>query len=105
MGAAIGERLLDEGAELVVWNRTPRRAEPPVARGATRLAAPAPADFALAGSARDLGLAVGAPSRAGGKATVARAALASAQEAVAHGWGGWDLTMQAAWRAGRRAKA
>jgi 3-hydroxyisobutyrate dehydrogenase-like beta-hydroxyacid dehydrogenase len=35
MGTAIAERLLDAGYELVVYNRTPGKAEPLVARGAT----------------------------------------------------------------------
>jgi 3-hydroxyisobutyrate dehydrogenase-like beta-hydroxyacid dehydrogenase len=35
MGAAIGERLLDSGRELVVYNRSPAKAEPLRARGAT----------------------------------------------------------------------
>jgi len=41
MGAAMGERLLDEGRSLVVWNRSPGRAEPLVARGALGAANPA----------------------------------------------------------------
>lgn len=41
MGAAMGERLLDEGRSLVVWNRSPGRAEPLVARGALGVANPA----------------------------------------------------------------
>jgi 3-hydroxyisobutyrate dehydrogenase/2-hydroxy-3-oxopropionate reductase len=41
MGSRIAARLLDAGHELVVWNRTPERAEPLVARGAE--AAPTPA--------------------------------------------------------------
>ena len=35
MGTAIAERLLDAGYELVVFNRTPAKAEPLAARGAT----------------------------------------------------------------------
>lgn len=35
MGAAIGERILSAGAALVVWNRTPGRAEALTAQGAT----------------------------------------------------------------------
>ena len=70
---------------------------------ALRGAEPAPPNFALAGSAKDLGLAVDAAAQAGGDAPVARAALAAVQAAVADGWGERDFPMQAAWRAGRRA--
>lgn len=45
MGAAMAERLLDEGQSLVVWNRSPGRSEAPVARGAVAASSPA----ALAG--------------------------------------------------------
>lgn len=41
MGAAMAERLLDEGQPLVVWNRSPGRAAPLVARGAVGAASPA----------------------------------------------------------------
>jgi 3-hydroxyisobutyrate dehydrogenase-like beta-hydroxyacid dehydrogenase len=37
MGQAVAERLLDAGYPLAVYNRTPERAEPLVARGARRL--------------------------------------------------------------------
>src|SRR5215467_15465737 len=37
MGTAVGERLLDAGAELFVFNRSGGRDEALVARGATRL--------------------------------------------------------------------
>jgi 3-hydroxyisobutyrate dehydrogenase len=47
MGRAISERLLDQGHRLRVWNRSPAKTEPLVARGAK--AAPTPAD-AVAGS-------------------------------------------------------
>jgi len=40
MGSAIGERLLAAGHELVVHNRTPEKAEPLAARGATVAATP-----------------------------------------------------------------
>src|SRR5204862_6564279 len=38
MGSAIGERLLDAGYELLVWNRTSAKAEPLVERGAVACA-------------------------------------------------------------------
>jgi aspartyl-tRNA(Asn)/glutamyl-tRNA(Gln) amidotransferase subunit A len=41
MGAAMGERLLDVGHELVVWNRTAARAAPLLARGARQVTTPA----------------------------------------------------------------
>jgi len=41
MGAAIGERLMAEGHELVVWNRTRDKTEPLVAAGAAEAASPA----------------------------------------------------------------
>jgi len=41
MGAAIGERLLAEGYELVVWNRTKDKAKPLIDAGATGAATPA----------------------------------------------------------------
>jgi 3-hydroxyisobutyrate dehydrogenase-like beta-hydroxyacid dehydrogenase len=41
MGAPMARRLLDAGHDLVVWNRTPERAEPLVAAGAERAATPA----------------------------------------------------------------
>jgi 3-hydroxyisobutyrate dehydrogenase len=41
MGFAMGERLLDEGEELIVWNRTKEKAQPLVARGAKLAATPA----------------------------------------------------------------
>jgi 3-hydroxyisobutyrate dehydrogenase-like beta-hydroxyacid dehydrogenase len=41
MGTAFAERLLDAGYELVVHNRTPRKAEPLVARGAMLASTPA----------------------------------------------------------------
>ena len=47
MGAAIGERLMSVGHQLVVWNRNPDKAKPLVAKGATLAASPA----ALAGEA------------------------------------------------------
>jgi 3-hydroxyisobutyrate dehydrogenase-like beta-hydroxyacid dehydrogenase len=47
MGSRIAARLLDAGHELVVWNRTPGRTEPLVARGARQASTPA----AAAGSA------------------------------------------------------
>jgi len=72
---------------------------------ALRGAGPAPANFALAGSAKDLGLAVEAAMDAGAQAPVARAALASVREAVVDGWGERDFPMQAAWRASRRGKS
>ena len=43
MGAPLAERLLDAGYRLVVWNRTPEKAEPLVARGALRAETPAQA--------------------------------------------------------------
>lgn len=47
MGAAIAERLMAQGHEVLVWNRTPARAEALVAKGARSCASPA----ALAGEA------------------------------------------------------
>jgi 3-hydroxyisobutyrate dehydrogenase-like beta-hydroxyacid dehydrogenase len=41
MGSAIGERLLDAGYALLVWNRTSTRAGPLVERGAVACASPA----------------------------------------------------------------
>jgi 3-hydroxyisobutyrate dehydrogenase len=41
MGAAVGERLLSVGHQLVVWNRNPEKAKPLVAKGATLAATPA----------------------------------------------------------------
>jgi 3-hydroxyisobutyrate dehydrogenase len=41
MGAAIGERLIAEGYELVVWNRTKDKARPLVEAGAAEAATPA----------------------------------------------------------------
>jgi 3-hydroxyisobutyrate dehydrogenase-like beta-hydroxyacid dehydrogenase len=43
MGGAIAGRLLDAGHTVRVWNRTPERADPLVARGAERAATPAEA--------------------------------------------------------------
>lgn len=43
MGRRIAGRLLDAGHDVVVWNRTPAKAEPLVARGATAAASPADA--------------------------------------------------------------
>jgi len=40
MGFAMAERLLDQGHELAVWNRTAAKAEPLAARGAKVLAGP-----------------------------------------------------------------
>jgi 3-hydroxyisobutyrate dehydrogenase-like beta-hydroxyacid dehydrogenase len=40
MGSAFARRLLDAGYELVVYNRTPQRADELVARGASRVKAP-----------------------------------------------------------------
>src|SRR5262245_5856750 len=34
MGTALAERLLDHGYRLLVWNRSPKKAEPLIARGA-----------------------------------------------------------------------
>lgn len=39
MGTVMVERLLDAGFEVGVWNRTPERAEPLLAKGATRIEA------------------------------------------------------------------
>jgi 3-hydroxyisobutyrate dehydrogenase len=47
MGAAVGERLMSQGHQLVVWNRNPEKAKALVAKGATVAATPA----ALAGEA------------------------------------------------------
>ena len=41
MGAAIGERLMAEGHDLVVWNRTTEKTRPLVEAGATEAATPA----------------------------------------------------------------
>ena len=41
MGIAIGLRLIEQGDELVVWNRTPERAKPLVDAGARAVASPA----------------------------------------------------------------
>jgi 3-hydroxyisobutyrate dehydrogenase len=41
MGRAIGERLLDRGHRLTVWNRSAAKTEPLVARGAKAAASPA----------------------------------------------------------------
>ncbi len=49
MGGAMAERLLDEGHEVLVWNRTAARVEPLVERGAT--AFPTPAALAAAAEA------------------------------------------------------
>jgi 3-hydroxyisobutyrate dehydrogenase len=46
MGSAIAERLIECGHELVVWNRSPDKAEPLAAKGATR--AKSAADLARA---------------------------------------------------------
>jgi 3-hydroxyisobutyrate dehydrogenase-like beta-hydroxyacid dehydrogenase len=43
MGRASAERLLDTGHEVTVWNRTPGRAAPVLARGATPAGTPAEA--------------------------------------------------------------
>jgi 3-hydroxyisobutyrate dehydrogenase-like beta-hydroxyacid dehydrogenase len=43
MGSRVARRLLDEGHELVVWNRTPERAAELVERGAVAAASPAEA--------------------------------------------------------------
>ena len=43
MGSRIAGRLLDAGHDVVVWNRTPAKAEPLVERGATGAATPADA--------------------------------------------------------------
>jgi 3-hydroxyisobutyrate dehydrogenase/2-hydroxy-3-oxopropionate reductase len=43
MGSRIARRLLDAGHEVVVWNRTPAKAEPLVAAGARSAATPAEA--------------------------------------------------------------
>ena len=43
MGARIAARLLDAGHDLVVWNRTPEKADPLVARGASAATSPAQA--------------------------------------------------------------
>jgi 3-hydroxyisobutyrate dehydrogenase len=43
MGRAIGERLLDQGHRLTVWNRSPAKTQPLVARGAKAAATPAEA--------------------------------------------------------------
>jgi 3-hydroxyisobutyrate dehydrogenase-like beta-hydroxyacid dehydrogenase len=43
MGAPMAERLLNAGHELVVWNRTPEKAERLVRAGATRAGSPAEA--------------------------------------------------------------
>ena len=40
MGAAIGERLLDQGERLAVWNRSEERTRALVERGAARLETP-----------------------------------------------------------------
>ncbi|MEP4378963.1 MAG: NAD(P)-dependent oxidoreductase [Alphaproteobacteria bacterium] len=40
MGAAMAERLMDEGKDIAVWNRTPDRADPLVESGATRCGTP-----------------------------------------------------------------
>lgn len=41
MGAAISARLLETGHELIVWNRSPAKADPLVAAGASRAGTPA----------------------------------------------------------------
>lgn len=43
MGSAMAGRLLESGHSLTVWNRTPARAEPLVARGARQATSPAQA--------------------------------------------------------------
>lgn len=43
MGRAMADHLLDDGVELLVWNRTAERAEPLAARGARIAASPAQA--------------------------------------------------------------
>jgi 3-hydroxyisobutyrate dehydrogenase-like beta-hydroxyacid dehydrogenase len=43
MGSRIAGRLVDAGHDVVVWNRTPAKAEPLVERGATAAATPADA--------------------------------------------------------------
>ncbi|HEC19129.1 MAG TPA: NAD(P)-dependent oxidoreductase [Gammaproteobacteria bacterium] len=43
MGAPLAERLLDAGYKVVVWNRSPEKAAPLVARGALQAATPAQA--------------------------------------------------------------
>jgi 3-hydroxyisobutyrate dehydrogenase/2-hydroxy-3-oxopropionate reductase len=43
MGSRIARRLLDEGREVVVWNRTPSKADPLVVGGAAPAATPAEA--------------------------------------------------------------
>ena len=40
MGSRIALRLLDAGHDLVVWNRSPRKLEPLLERGATAAASP-----------------------------------------------------------------
>lgn len=40
MGAAMAERLMDEGEDVAVWNRTPSRADAVVEAGATRCETP-----------------------------------------------------------------
>jgi 3-hydroxyisobutyrate dehydrogenase len=40
MGLAIGERLLNQGCELSVWNRTPSKAEPLLTKGAGAATSP-----------------------------------------------------------------
>jgi len=43
MGAPLAERLLDTGYKVVVWNRSPEKLEPLVARGALAAETPAQA--------------------------------------------------------------
>jgi 3-hydroxyisobutyrate dehydrogenase-like beta-hydroxyacid dehydrogenase len=43
MGAALADALLSAGHHVTVWNRTPAKADPLVAKGATRAATPAEA--------------------------------------------------------------
>src|SRR5688500_11702165 len=43
MGARFADRFLEAGHEVIVWNRTPQRAEELVSRGATAMASPADA--------------------------------------------------------------
>ena len=51
MGAPMARRLLDAGWDVAVWNRTPEKAEPLVAAGATRLDRLADAaDYEVVGS-------------------------------------------------------
>jgi 3-hydroxyisobutyrate dehydrogenase len=90
MGAGMARRLLDAGYDVTVWNRSPAKAEPLVAAGATAASTPAEAaagaDLVVAMLADDAASRAAWLGESGALGAMAEGAIAIESSTLSAGW-------------------